>query len=383
MSDDWRVYNTAGNRRVLVTTGLPGRRWLDTLVRAGVRVEVGAGRRPPAAEAVAAALARPCDGVISRLAEHWDAELLGTLAAAGGTVLADYAVGYDNVDVAAATSLGIAVGNTPGVLTESTAEMAVALTFAAGRRVVESSRYLADGRYTGWMPSLFLGELLRGKTLGLVGPGRIGVAYARMMIAGHRMDLVYYGRRGNDELERFVDDYSSFLVAHGDDPVTWRRAEALEELLQVADVVSLHVPLSGETRHLIDADRLGLMKEEAILVNSGRGKLIDEAALVAHCRAHPRFRAALDVFENEPALTPGLIDLANIVAVPHLGSATSWAREAMATLAAANIVAVLNGWPVWPGVDMSPFLGEEPPKAAPSIVNARQLRLPVYAATVA
>jgi glycerate dehydrogenase len=382
VSDDLRVYNAAGSRRVLVTTGLPGRHWLDTLVRAGLRVEVGDGERPPGAAAVVAALAQPCDGVIGRLADHWDAELLGALAAAGGSVLANYAVGYDNIDIAAATALGIAVGNTPGVLTESTAEMAVALTFAAARRVVEAARYLADGRYTGWMPSLFLGELLRGKTLGLVGPGRIGAAYARMMVAGHHLHLVYYGRQANGELERYVADYAAFLVAHNEEPVTCRRAATLEELLQVADVVSLHVPLSEATHHLLGADRLGLMKEEAILVNSSRGKLIDEAALVAHCRAHPRFRAGLDVFENEPALAPGLSELPNVVAVPHLGSATGWAREAMATLAAANVVAILAGWPVWQSDDLSPFVGDDPPHAAPSIVNAAELRLPLFAASV-
>jgi len=149
----------------------------------------------------------------------------------------------------------------------------------------------------------------------------------------------------------------------------------VDDLLAEADVVSLHPVLDETTRHLIDARRLGLMKETAILVNASRGPVIDEAALVAHCQSHPDFRAGLDVFEDEPAIKPGMADLDNVVVVPHLGSATSWTRRGMASLAACNVAGLLMGYPVWGDDDVRPFLEGAPPKAAPSIVNAADLGL--------
>ena len=294
-------------------------------------------------------------------------------------MLSNYAVGYDNVDVPAATALGIAVGNTPGILTETTAELAVALTFAAARRVVEADRFVSEGRFTGWLPSLFLGKRLWRKTLGVVGAGRIGAAYARMLVEGHKMDLLYFDPRENRQLEGFVAEYGAFLASRGEAPVACRRVARLEDLLSGADVVSLHLALDESTTHVIDAARLAQMKEGAILVNSARGPLIDERALVEHCRRHPSFHAALDVFEHEPRLTLGLVELDNVVTLPHLGSATGWTRRAMATLAAANVIGVLSGWPVSAG-EVTPFLSPEPPRAAPSIVNAAALRLPVLEA---
>jgi hydroxypyruvate reductase 1 len=152
----------------------------------------------------------------------------------------------------------------------------------------------------------------------------------------------------------------------------------VEDLLKEADVVSLHTVLDETTHHLINTDRLALMKENAILVNTCRGQVIDEAALVAHCRKHPNFRAGLDVFEEEPAMKPGLNELDNVVIVPHIGSATIWTREGMAILAASNVAAILSGFPVWQGQDIAPFLEGDAPKAAPSIVNAKELGLPAY-----
>ena len=380
MSDaDCETHHPDGRFRVVVTKPLPGTRWLEELAGADCRVEVCGGERPLARDEIAAAVGSRCDGVLTQLTERWDAELLDRFAAAGGRVLANYAVGYDNVDVARATALGIAVGNTPGILTETTAELAVALTFAAARRVVEGQRLLAEGRFTGWHPSLLLGKRLWRKTLGVVGAGRIGATYARMLVEGHKMDLVYLDLHANAELEAFVAAYGAFLASRGERPVSCRRAATLDEVLESADVVSLHVALDDSTRHLIDAARLARMNDDAILVNSARGALVDEEALVAHCRRHPSFSAALDVFEREPELAPGLLDLPNVVAVPHLGSATGWTRRGMATLAAANVVGVLSGWPVWSG-DIDPFLAGDPPAAAPSIVNAAELRLPLLGA---
>ncbi len=376
----WRVVNERGSRRVVVTKELPGERWLQILTAADCRVEIAQGDDILQAVELHAAFGNHVDAAIGQLTEAWSASLLESLKAAGAATYSQFAVGYDNVDVAAATRLGLPVGNTPGVLTETTAELAVALTFAAARRIVEGDQIMRAGEYHGWLPRMLLGSLLYGGTLGVVGAGRIGEAYARMMVEGHKMDVVYYDVRANEHLERYVTDYGTFLAAHGERPVACRRAESLEELLGAADVVSVHAALTGSTRHLIGAPELAAMKETAVLVNASRGPLVDEAALVAHCRAHPSFRAGLDVYEHEPAIAPGLVDLGNVVIVPHLGSATTWTREGMATLAAANAAAIVQGLPVWPAVagrdDVAPFLCDaEPPAAAPSIVNADELGL--------
>lgn len=375
---NWRVSHSAGKRRVVVTQALPGDRWLAILAAADCRVEIGSAPAALAHDDLLTAIGARCDGVIGQVTERWGAELFGALAAAGGRVYSNYAVGVDNLDLAAATRCGVAVGNTPGVLTEATAEMAVALTFAAARRLGEAERFLRAGRFDGWRPTLLLGNLLERKTLGVVGPGRIGSAYARMMVAGHRMNLIYHGRQPNAPLEAYVDAFNRFLAAQGEAPVACRFAATLEELLAAADCVSLHTGLTAATRHLMNAERLAVMKPDALLVNTSRGPVIDERALIAHCRRHPAFRVGLDVFEGEPRLDPALAALDNVVVVPHLGSATATTREGMATLAAANVAGVLSGAPVWPHADIGPFLGDRPPAAAPSILNAAQLQLPVF-----
>ena len=241
----------------------------------------------------------------------------------------------------------------------------------------KGSRFLGEGRYTGWLPSLFLGKRLWRKTLGVVGVGRIGGAYARMLVEGHKMDLLYFDLAENAALEAFVRDYGAFLAGRGEPPVSCRRVATLEELLRTADVVSLHLALDESTTHMIDATRLAQMKEGGHPRELRSRSADRREALVAHCRRHPAFHAALDVFEHEPRLTPGLTELDNIVAVPHLGSATGWTRRGMATLAAANVAGILDALPIWNG-EMAPFLSPDPPAATPSIVNADALGLPRF-----
>ncbi len=376
---EWTVLNPGGRWRVIVTKELPGCRWRELLLEADCRMEISRDAEPLTEHDLIALIGSRCDAVIGQLTEPWTERVLGALAGAGGRILSAYAVGYDNVNIAAASRLGVAVGNTPGVLTETTAEMAVALTFAAARRIPEGDKCMREAAFRGWLPSLLLGKLLWRKTLGVIGAGRIGTAYARMMVFGHQMDLFYYSSSSNTQLERDLAAYSALLTERGQAPVICRRAASLAELLHAADVVSLHVPLNAATRHLIGADELATMKDTAILVNTSRGPVVDEAALIDHCRTYRSFRAGLDVYEDEPVMKPGLSELDNVVLAPHLGSATGWTREGMATLAAMNVTAVLNGWPVWGRAvsrdDVLPFLGAFPPAAAPSIVNAGQLGL--------
>ena len=377
-SKEWQVHNPAGSKRVVVTKELPGKRWLDVLVQAGCKVEVCSSSDILSAAEIKTAIGNRCAGAIGQITESWGEEMFAALANAGGKVYSNYAVGFDNVDLNAATRHGIAVGNTPGVLTETTAQMAVALTFAAARRVSEAERFLREGRYKGWLPTLFLGNLLWRKTLGVIGAGRIGTAYALMMVEGHKMDLIYFDPHAKRRLEDYISGYNGFLAARKLRTINCKRADQIEDLLREADCVSIHTILNESTHHLINKERLALMKDDAILINTSRGPVIDEAALVEHCRAHPRFRVGLDVFEHEPETQPGLLDLDNVVKVPHIASATSWTRRGMATLAASNVAAILMGQPAWQKSDIAPFLEGPSPAAAPSILNAKELSIPQF-----
>lgn len=356
---------------------------LDVLTRAGCRVEVMTDARYADMivpnSAIVELIGDKVDGCIGQLTEDWGAELFGALQGAGCKAYSNYAVGFNNVKVPEATSRGIAVGNTPGVLTETTAEIAAALTLAAARRVVEADEFMRAEKYLGWLPQLFVGKMLQGGTVGILGAGRIGAAYAKMMVEGHKMDLVYFDIFENKKLEAYMAGYGEFLKSQGEKPVTCRRAETVEELLEVSDVVSLHFLLDESTKHCINAERLNIMKKDAVLVNAARGPMIDEVALVAHLKANPEFRCGLDVFEDEPLMKPGLKDCPNAVIVPHIASASLWTRGGMATLAACNVAGLVQGHPVSPmNVDIHPFVDgpiDQLPAACPSIVNADDLGL--------
>ena len=238
-------------------------------------------------------------------------------------VVANHAVGYDNVDVAAATERGIVVTNTPDVLTDATADLTFALILAAARRLGEGEALARSGAWTGWAPDQLLGQSIAGRTLGIIGFGRIGQAVARRA-AGFDMEVVYSAPR----------DVRSTVAAH--------RVE-LAELLAASDVVTLHCPLTPATRHIIDGEALARMKPTAVLVNTARGPCVDEGALAAALERGTIAAAGLDVFEKEPSIHPGLLASRKVVLAPHLGSATLEARGGMARLCAEAVAAVLAG----------------------------------------
>ncbi len=263
------------------------------------------------------------DAVLCLLTDRIDRAILE--AAKGCRLFANMAVGYNNIDVQAATDLGILVTNTPGVLTESTADLTFALILSVARRIVEGDATMRAGEFEGWGPLYMLGTEVSGSTLGLIGPGRIATAVARRAV-GFGMRLLYHGRSENSELESLG-----------------AQAVGLDDLLRTSDFVSLHVPLTDQTKHLINARALGLMKPTAFLVNTARGPVVDEAALVDALRSGRIAGAGLDVYEREPDMAEGLALCPNTVLLPHLGSATHTTRAAMAAMAADNILALWRG----------------------------------------
>lgn len=275
---------------------------------------------------------RRSDVLLSLLTEPIDAAMLEQLPRLTG--VSNYAVGVDNIDVDAATRSGIPVGNTPDVLTESTADLTWALLLAVTRRLVEGDALVRAGEYRRWGPELLLGRDVspggdgRRRRLGIIGFGRIGRAVARRA-RGFDLEVVAYGPRSRDAIE-------------ASDVADWA---SLEELLTTADFVSIHAPLTSETHHMIGSDELTRMRTDAYLINTARGPIVDEAALVRALQTGAIAGAGLDVTENEPEMAPGLAELNNVVLLPHLGSATRDTRDRMALLAADNALAMLSGDP--------------------------------------
>ncbi len=280
--------------------------------------------RPPERDELLDAV-RDASGILSTATEKVDGEVMD---AAGESlkVVANMAVGYDNVDVEEAAERGVLVTNTPGVLDETTADVAFMLLLAAARRLGEGERLLRAGRWEWWGPKQLLGQDVWGKKLGIIGFGRIGQSVARRA-KGFGMEILYHNRSRNPEAEKELD----------------ARYLELDELLETADLISIHTPLTDETRHLIGERELKKMKSSAVLVNTSRGPVVDEAALADALENRRIFAAGLDVYEAEPDVHPKLLDLENAVLAPHIGSASVQTRDRMAVLAAENIVAVLSG----------------------------------------
>lgn len=298
--------------RLFVCRPLP----LDVRARVpeGIEVQVHPGPAPPSRPELVAG-ARHADALLSLLSDSVDEALLE--ACPSLRVVANYAVGYDNIDVEAATRRAIWITNTPDVLTEATADLTWALLLAVARRLREGQRVVRSGSWTGWAPRELLGLELHGRTLGIVGLGRIGRAVARRA-EGFGMRVVAVGRPASGGV-------------------------GLDTMLSEADIISLHCPLTSETRHLIGARELARLRPGAILLNTARGPIVDEAALVEALEAGRLRGAGLDVFEQEPKIHAGLVDRDDVVLLPHLGSATEHTRARMAEIALDNVVAALDG----------------------------------------
>ena len=312
--------------KIFITRKIPNR-GINMLKGKGYEVMVSPHDRILAKDELIAALkADRYDAVLCLLTDKIDTEVLDA-AGKQCKILANYAVGFDNIDVKQAQERGIMVTNTPGVLTNSVAEHAFALILSIAHRIPESDRFTRAGKYHEWQPMLLLGSDVSGKTLGIVGLGRIGSRVAHHGAEGFDMRVIYYDVKRNEEFEKeFSAEYRE-----------------IDNLFSEADYVSIHVPLLPTTRHLVDARRLSLMKKSAYLVNTSRGPIVDEAALVEMLRNNVIKGAALDVYENEPALAPGLAELENVVLTPHTASATEETRQAMSELAAQNIIEALEG----------------------------------------
>ena len=266
------------------------------------------------------------DAILSLLTDKMDAQVMDA-AGPQCKIISNYAVGYNNIDLDAAKERNILVTNTPGVLTHATADMAVALMFAVARRIVEGDRFMREHKYKGWAPMLLIGQPVTKRKLGIIGAGRIGRAIGEKMHKGFDMEILYFDRNVRTEFEK----------------ETGAKKVDLDTLCKESNYISINLNYTEETHHLINQDKLDLMQEDTILVNTARGPIIDEKALVKTLEEKKIFGAGLDVYENEPEMAEGLDKLDNVVLAPHTGSATCEARTKMSEIAAQNIIDALTG----------------------------------------
>ncbi len=267
---------------------------------------------------------KDCDGIISLLSDKIDKEVVDKMGKC--KVIANYAVGFNNIDVNYAKSKGIVVTNTPDVLTDSTADLAMSLVLACARRIPEAEQLIRSKKFKGWEPKLFLGIELRDKYFGILGVGRIGSAVAKRAHA-FGCKILYYSNHNNMELEKILD----------------AKRVSLNSILKKSDILSVHLPLNKKTHNLLNESNLPLLKKSTIFVNTARGEIVDEKILISLLKEKKIFAAGFDVYENEPNLNPEFYKLDNAVLLPHIGSATVEARNNMSLLAAKNVIAVLTG----------------------------------------
>jgi glyoxylate reductase len=267
---------------------------------------------------------KDADGVISLLTDKFDKHIIDEMKRC--KVIANYAVGYNNIDVKYAAEKNIIVTNTPDVLTDATADLAITLVLTCARRVHEGEKIMRSGKFKGWKPKMLLGIELKDKIFGIIGAGRIGSA-AAIRAAAFGCRIVYFNDLKNENLEI----------------KTGAKKVSLNYLLKNSDFISIHLPLTDKTFHLLDTEKLKLLKKKAILINTARGEIVDEKILIKLLKQKKIFAAGFDVYEGEPAVNPELFELENVVLLPHLGSATEDARNKMAELAAKNVIAILKG----------------------------------------
>ena len=308
--------------KVLITGRLPEE--IITLIKKEHEIEINKEDHPIDRQKMLDSIGDK-QGLLCMITDQIDKELVDR--APHLKMVSNCAVGFNNINIKAATERGILVSNTPGVLTDATADITFALILSIARRVVEGDRRTRQGKFRFWAPLFFLGQEVTGKKLGIIGLGRIGRAVARRA-KGFDMKILYYNPNRLDAAEEEV-----FEVQYA----------GIKRLLSEADFVSLHVPLNDQTRHLIGQEELECMKSSAYLINTSRGPVVDESALLNALEERKIAGAGLDVYENEPILTPGLTDLDNVILLPHLGSATMETRTRMAQLAAVNLIAGLKG----------------------------------------
>lgn len=307
-------------KKVFLTFPFP-EDWIDEL-RENVQVYMNPDKRMLSEEELMENF-KEKDGVITLLSDKITEKVIGS--ANRLKVISNYAVGYDNIDIGFAKERGIVVTNTPDVLTNATAELTISLIFAVARRIVEADRFTRDGRFEGWQPTLLLGKEIKDSILGILGAGRIGIAVAKKAYS-LGMNVIYYSRKEKDEMKALNAKFVS-----------------LDCLLKTADFISLHLPLTEETYHIIGEKEFKVMKQDSIIINTGRGALIDEASLAEALLNNKIGGAGIDVYEFEPGVTTTLLKLQNVILTPHIGSATYRTRRMMAKIAVKNVLLVLDG----------------------------------------
>ncbi len=310
------------NMKVFITRKIP-QDGIDILKKEKLEIEIFPYDRPPTKEEIIRGV-KDANALISLLTDKIDREVIDS--APELKVIGNYAVGYNNIDVEYAKKKGIVVVNTPGVLTDATADLTFALLLSAARRVVEGDKFMREGKFNGWAPMLLLGKDVWGATIGIIGAGRIGQAVAQRA-KGFHMKILYYSRRRKIDFER----------------ETGAKFVSLEKLLKEADFVTIHTPLTQETYHLLGEREFKMMKEGAILINTSRGEVVDENAMLKALKSGKLFAAGLDVFHGEPHVNPELFELTNVVLTPHIGSATERTRRKMAMMVCSDVLRVLCG----------------------------------------
>jgi len=311
---------------IYITRNIPGGA-IESLKEKGFEMDINLKDEPLTREELKSKLSeKKYEGILSLLTDKIDAEIFDV--APSLKIVANYAVGFNNIDLEEAKKRGIVVTNTPGDLTDSVAEHTFAMMLILSHRVLEGDRFVRDGKYNGWDPNLLLGNEIKGRTLALVGAGRIGSRVAYHAVRGFGMKVEYYDVKRNEEFEK------EFGAIYND---------SVESILPKADFVSLHVPLLDSTRHLMNKERISMMKDSAFLINTSRGAVIDEDALVLALQSGVIRGAGLDVYENEPKLSHGLSELKNVILTPHIASATEYARAEMARLAFENLSDFFDG----------------------------------------